>query len=236
VQRDLERILAGSQNAVAQACLDVARLLGSRAPCFQRKSAEAITASTALSTPPVVIVAGELGEVTSRFLYQLGATHAKTWPHYVLLLGADEKLAPTVLAGLALAFGHPEAGQRPAPDAVSLAEVFWESIPARSQRRLRELCDDPTALDHSAVLAVAERALRRAGLIACADVRVAVAEACAETGVADVPDDLDALAALCRVNADVSDLVQLASSAEYAQVRWQTGRAPGSGGPARGGE
>ena len=35
---------------------------------------------------------------------------------------------------------------------LNLAEVLWESIPVRLQRRLRELCDQPDALDYDVAL------------------------------------------------------------------------------------
>jgi hypothetical protein len=230
----LERIQPGAATPLARACSEVARLLGtSRSPCFQRKSAGAVTVSAALLTPPAVIVSGDAQSVDAELLFQLGAMMAATWPQHILLFGADEALAHTVLGSLALAFGRPDSEPQRLPAISSLAEVLWESIPARSQRRLRELCDDPAVLRYEEVVSAARRAVRRAGLFASADVGVAVAQTCRESGH-ELPVNLDGLAVLCGADAEAADVVGLAAAPEYAETRWQPGRGSHSGHAARG--
>jgi hypothetical protein len=72
-------------------------------------------------------------------------------------------------------------------------------------------------------MASARRAVRRAGLLICGDIAVAVRETLADFGaeLASEPSGLDALA---QRFPDVADLVRLATSPEYAEVRWQPGR------------
>ena len=107
----------------------------------------------------------------------------------------------------------------------SLAEVLWESIPARLQRRLRELCDAPAVLDYDTAMRTARSAVRRAGLFACGHLGIALAATCAEEGIAETalssPSRVSALAAQ---NGSVRSLLTLATSPEYAQIRWWLGR------------
>jgi hypothetical protein len=126
-----------------------------------------------------------------------------------------------VLRALLLAFGPPGTTKDGIVAAANLAEVLWESVPARSQRRLRELCRQDSEFEYDAVVASAHQATRRAGLFACGDLRVAMREACAAEGVDfALLAGRDGLSRLCRVSPAVSDLVGLATSSTYAQTRW----------------
>jgi len=146
-------------------------------------------------------------------------------PSFVLLFGAPESQARGVLRGLTLAFGPPQPGQPSVASVANLAEVLWESIPVRSQRRLRDLCDDARALDYDAALSNARLAIRRAGLFVSGDLRIAVRETCADEGISiKVLDEQNGLAALCSASHAVADLVRLATSPEYAESRWQVPR------------
>ena len=116
----------------------------------------------------------------------------------------------------------------------NLAEVLWESVPARSQRRLRELCCNPRVLDYDAVMTDARMAIRRAGLFVSGDLRVAVRETCADESISvQVLSEPNGLAALCASSPAVSNLVRLATSPEYAEARWQKAR-PGTRHPSGG--
>jgi hypothetical protein len=103
--------------------------------------------------------------------------------------------------------------------------MLWESIPARLQRRLREICDDPSVLDYEAALSGARAAVRLAGLYTSGDLGVALRETCSEDGIAPSALNSESIEELSRSNASIRSLLLLASSAEYAQVRWQPGRA-----------
>jgi hypothetical protein len=106
--------------------------------------------------------------------------------------------------------------------------MLWESIPARSQRRLRELCNEPSRIDYDLALSSAQQAVRRAGLFVSGDLTVAIREACADLGVStralDAPGGLEAL---CSSSPAVADLVRLATSLEFASTRWQQVRGGG---------
>jgi hypothetical protein len=150
---------------------------------------------------------------------------AATLPAYVLLFGSPEGQVRAVLKALGLAFGASEQERGTLASVANLAEVLWESIPARSQRRLRELCDDPDLLRYESALASAKTATRRAGLFVAGDVRVAVRETCVDENISTkVLDEPDGLAALCSGSRAVADLIRLATSPEYAETRWQSAR------------
>jgi hypothetical protein len=103
--------------------------------------------------------------------------------------------------------------------------MLWESMPARAQRRLRELTDDPLAMDYEAARNAARQAVRRAGLFVSGDLTVAVREACTDLGIStwglDAPGGL---AALCSSSPAIADLVRLATSPEYAATRFHQAR------------
>ncbi|MGC4091232.1 MAG: hypothetical protein QM756_25815 [Polyangiaceae bacterium] len=162
---------------------------------------------------------------TPELFYQLGATLLSANPMFALLLGSPESQARAVLKGLSFAFGPPQVGAL-GPGAVpSLAEVLWESIPARLQRRLRELCDAPGALDYDAAVRMARSAVRRAGMFACGHLGVALNETCAEEGIPESAlSSASRVSALAAQHASIRSLLSLATSPEYAQIRWWLGR------------
>jgi len=190
---------------------------------FQRRSSGTVTLSVALIEPPAIILSGDVAQVSPELSFHLGSMLGATLPQYVLLFGSTESQARAVIKGLGLAFGPPRTSGARFAAAATLAEVLWESIPARSQRRLRELCDLPDALDYDLAIERARLAIRRAGLFVSGDLRVSVRETCAEEGIAtrglDTPGGL---AALCAASPAVSDLVLLATSPEYADARWRS--------------
>jgi len=140
-------------------------------------------------------------------------------------LAGDGSGGPRHMRGLAFAFGPP----RPAPGGsnpgavLNLAEVLWESIPARLQRRLRELCDEPDVLDYDAALSAAKLAVRRAGFFAAGDLAAALRQIAAEEGY-DLDTPQQDLRAFVRDNPTARNLYSLALGAEYAHTRFQFGR------------
>jgi len=228
----VERVPLGAPTAVARIYSTAARALGlTRTPLFQRRSSGPVTVSVALLSPPALILSGEVRRETTELAFHIGAMLAAAMPEHVLLFGSPESQTRAVLKGLSLAFGSPHDGHSGPGSAANLAEVLWESIPTRSQRRLRELCDEPGALDYDAAMATARLAVRRAGLFVTGDLGVALAEACAEEGIA--PRSLSepgGLSVLCSASPAIADLVRLAVGSEYAEARWQPGNRRQSGG------
>jgi hypothetical protein len=225
----LERVAPNAPTPLARLFGAVGRLFGmTRTPLFQRKSGEPITINVALLSPPALLLTGEVKHETPALAYHLGAMLAATLPEHVLLYGASEAQVENVLRALVAAFGPPKAGRGDLASIATLAEMLWESVPARSQRRLRELCDDPSRIRYGEALGAARQAVRRAGLFASGDLTVAIRETCADLGFTtfglDSPGGLEALS---RSSPAVADLVRLATSQEYASTRWQHVRAGG---------
>jgi len=103
-----------------------------------------------------------------------------------------------------------------------LAEVLWEGIPRRSQRRLQELCSDVEDFSYEQAVATARLGQYRAGLFACGDLAIAIQQICALEGITFGGfSDPGELARLCAVSPSVADLVRLSSSPLYAEMRWR---------------
>ncbi len=219
----MERVALSSSAPLGRVYAGAARALAlTRTPLFHRRSAGPITVNLALLSPPAVILSGDVRQDTPELRFHLGAMLAASIPQYALLFGSPESQARAVLKALGFAFGPPR--QTKSGGVLNLAEVLWESIPARFQRRLRELCDRPEQLDYDAALAASRIAVRRAGLFVAGDLGVALNEAAGDDGVTQ--EQLrapNALPELSRSAASLRSLLTLALSPEYAETRWQFG-------------
>ncbi len=220
----LERVPASAPTPLARSYAALGRALGLlRTPLFQRRSAGPVTVSLALLSPPAVILSGDVRQDSGELRFHLGAMLAAATPQFALLFGSPESQGRAVLRGLAFAFGPPRAHAGSPGAAHNLAEVLWESIPARLQRRLRELCDDPDSLDYDVALGTAKVAVRRAGFFAAGDFGTALRQVALEeeyplgTPGHEVPTFI-------RDNLTARNLYSLALGPEYAHTRWQFGR------------
>jgi hypothetical protein len=101
-------------------------------------------------------------------------------------------------------------------------------LPPRVQRRMGELCEIGNGLNPLAVRSATARALNRAGLYVCGDLGVAFEWVAASEGVSLGPGTPASLRALCQENERLGDLVRWATSFEYAEARWRSGRPPAS--------
>ena len=223
----LERVPAGAPMPLARAYAALARALGLlRTPLFQRRSAGPVTVSLALLSPPAVILSGDVRQESPELRFHLGAMLAAATPQYALLFGSPESQGRAVLRGLGFAFGPPRPGAGNTGAVLNLAEVLWESIPARLQRRLRELCDDPDALDYDAALSAAKLAVRRAGFFAAGDLGCALRQVALEEGY-DLEAQPQNMRTFVRDNPTARNLYSLALGAEYAHTRFQFARGGG---------
>jgi tetratricopeptide (TPR) repeat protein len=220
----LERVPVGAPTPLARTYAALARSLGLlRTPLFQRRSAGPVTVSLALLSPPAVILSGDVRQDSSELRFHLGAMLAAATPQYALLFGSPESQGRSVLRGLAFAFGPPRENAGNMGAVLNLAEVLWESIPARLQRRLRELCDNPEALDYDAALAAAKLAVRRAGFFAAGDLGAALRQVAAEEDYA-LDTMQQSLRTFVQDSVTARNLYSLALGAEYAHTRFQSGR------------
>jgi tetratricopeptide (TPR) repeat protein len=220
----LERVPAGAPTPLARTYAALARSLGLlRTPLFQRRSAGPVTVSLALLSPPAVILSGDVRQDSPELRFHLGAMLAAATPQYALLFGSPESQGRAVLRGLSFAFGPPRTGTSNPGSVLNLAEVLWESIPARLQRRLRELCAEPDALDYDAAMSAAKLAVRRAGFFAAGDLGASLRQIALEDGY-----ELDTAEQNMRTfvhdDATARNLYSLALGAEYAHTRYQLTR------------
>jgi hypothetical protein len=219
----LERVQPNAPTALGHVYASTARVLGaSRTPLYQRRTAGPITIGVALLATPSVVLSGDVARETPELFFHLGAMLAASAPHLVMLFGLPEAQARSVLRALGFAFGPSRPDASGIGPALNLAEMLWESIPARPQRRLRELCNDVDALDYDHALLQARLAIRRAGLFASGHFGVSVGELAAEdrldAGLLGAPGGIARLGA---ESPSVRSLLQLALGAEYAETRWR---------------
>jgi hypothetical protein len=220
----LERVPAGAPTPLARTYAALARTLGLlRTPLFQRRSAGPVTVSLALLSPPAVILSGDVRQDSAELRFHLGAMLAAATPQYALLFGSPESQGRAVLRGLAFAFGPPRENAGNMGAVLNLAEVLWESIPARLQRRLRELCGTPESLDYDAALAAAKLAVRRAGFFSAGDLGVSLRQIAAEEEYA-LDTAQQNMRTFVRDSVTARNLYSLALGAEYAHTRFQFGR------------
>ena len=216
----VERVPLGGHTPVARTYAATARALGFTPPFYQRRAPGDVTIGVALLAQPSVIVTGEVSRPSPEFAYHLGAMVVAALPAHAILCGSTEEQGRRVLKALLMAFGPPRTGRSGLGVVANLAEVLWESVPARAQRRLRELCNDVTQLSYDQAIATIRQATRRAGLFVCGDLTVAAREVALELGY---PIERGLVASVANVP-EVADLVRLATSPEYAEVRWQPQR------------
>jgi tetratricopeptide (TPR) repeat protein len=221
----LERVPAGAPTPLARTYAALARSLGLlRTPLFQRRSAGSVTVSLALLSPPAVILSGDVRQESAELRFHLGAMLAAATPQYALLFGSPESQGRAVLRGLAFAFGPPRENAGNMGAVLNLAEVLWESIPARLQRRLRELCGEPDSLDYDVALAGAKLAVRRAGFFAAGDLGASLRQIALEEEYA-LDTAYQNMRTFVRDSVTARNLYSLALGAEYAHTRFQFGRA-----------
>ncbi|HEU4538438.1 MAG TPA: hypothetical protein VFS00_30165, partial [Polyangiaceae bacterium] len=198
------------------------------APLIRRPSAGPLIASIALHFPAAVVVAGDARPGAPEDAFRLAAALVSTSPALALCAGLPAARLQVLGGALVAAFG-PARAERAVPAAVaSLAGSLWQALGSPTRQRLLALglasADD--ALGDAR--ARARAAARRAGLIACGDVAVALREVIRDEGIASplAVDSLEALGSLARRHPSLLDLLRLALDADYAALRW--------GGPAEG--
>jgi tetratricopeptide (TPR) repeat protein len=218
----LDRVVPNASNALWQVASDLApRLDLLKVPLFHRRGAEPMTARVALSNPPALVLQGELPRNSRDLIGLVGASLWITQPAYSLLMSAPGEYVKIILLALQLAFGppqrHPMTNMN---ESLRLAEKLWECVPSSAQRHLRELCLD--SLDYELARESAQCAQRRAGLYATGDLHWALTDLSGTEGY----DVLTRVAEpdLAETLPHVADLLRLATSAEYAAVRWQPSR------------
>jgi hypothetical protein len=219
----LERVLPGPTSAVARVYEMALRLLDvPRVPLYLTPlTAAPPAAQVALLSPPSVLLSGDVREEGSALRFALGRGLSAAMSHNVLRLGVSATEGAALIDAIRAAFGPPEMGRRVDAHAARLAQSFWQTVPARTQRRLQELLGGGAFPDHPELAARADQSGRRVGMFLAGDFAWAARQLVAESPLlAGMAPSLDTLRALCDGLPSLADLLRLAVSPEYAEARW----------------
>jgi hypothetical protein len=175
----------------------------------------------ALLATPAAILSGDINEDTNDLRWILGRALAAVLPQNALVLGLPLEEARSLWTVLLGAFGPPGLVAVDRKDA-QLADMLWQTLAPRTQRRLKELLASSEATPFELVLERGRQSGRRVGMFLTGDFAHAV-----QTVRADFPPsaavDLErpgGLEKLCAQLPAVADLLRLAVRPEYADARW----------------
>jgi cellulose synthase operon protein C len=219
----LERVLPGPTSAVARVYEAALRLLDvPRVPLYLTALTGAPPASQiALMSPASVLLSGDVREEGSALRFAIGRGLSAAMPHNVLRLGVSPTEGAALVEAVRAAFGPPELGRQVDAHAARLAQSFWQTVPARTQRRLQELLGGGNFPEHPDLAARADQSGRRVGMFLAGDFAWAARQLVAESPLlAGMAPSLDSLRALCESLPALADLLRLAVSPEYAEARW----------------
>jgi hypothetical protein len=120
------------------------------------------------------------------------------------------------------AFGPPERGRELDAASGRLAETFWQMLPARSQRRAKELLETAHATSFELLAERARQSGRRVGFFLTGDFGFAARALLREKSTLDGKElaEPGGLAAACAQVPALADLYRLAVRPEYADARW----------------
>jgi tetratricopeptide (TPR) repeat protein len=225
--------VVGSASPIARIYADASRRLGmTRTPLFFRKNAQPLRVRILLLSPPALLIEGEPALDERALGYRIGSSLWATLPSHSLLFGLDLAQVQQVFKALVLAFGSGEGqADRTQGESLRLAQVLWQTVKSRSQRRLKEICRAELVFEES--LQRASQAIRRAGLYVAGDLRTVLFALRDEVSESNEDRDPRALLAQIMGNPETLELFRFATSAEYADVRWQSGRTNQPGGGVR---
>ncbi|HEX3769684.1 MAG TPA: hypothetical protein VHV30_02410 [Polyangiaceae bacterium] len=220
----LERVVPGPTSVVARLYEMALRLLDiPRVPLYLTGAASSPgepTVQIALLASPAVLLAGDVRDDTSALCFALGWGLSGALPHNVLRLAVSPGEGMGLVEAMRAAFGPPEIGRRVDAHAARLAQSFWQTVPARTQRRLQELLGGGTFPDYAQLVTRAQQSGRRVGMFLAGDFAWAAHQLLAEATGERAPLSLSTLRALCDELPDLADLLRLAVSPEYAEARW----------------
>jgi hypothetical protein len=219
----LERVVPGGASAVARLYEVALRLLDlPRIPLYLSRSSSGLpTVQAALLSPPAVVLGGDVREEGAPLRFALGWGLSAALSQNILRLAVSPAEGAALVEAMRAAFGPPEIGRRVDAHAARLAQSFWQTVPARTQRRLQELLGSGTFPDHPELAARADQSGRRVGMFLAGDFAWAARQVLAESGAhVDTTLSLDSLRGLCDELPALADLLRLAVSPEYAEARW----------------
>jgi hypothetical protein len=219
----LERVVPGPASALAKLYEIALRLLDvPRIPLYLTRSTSGPPAmQVAMLSAPAVLLSGDLNEEGPGLRFALGQGLSAVLPQNVMRLGVSPSEGAALVEAIRAAFGPPEIGRKVDAHAARLAQSFWQTVPARTQRRLQELLSTSPFPDQAELASRAAQSGRRVGMFLAGDFGWAARQLLAETRTPiGAALSLDMLRSLCDDLPSLADLLRLAVSPEYAEARW----------------
>jgi hypothetical protein len=210
----------------AQLVSALQRLLGThKTQVLERDAAKPVTFRLVLSDPSTVLIEGQGNPLRSDYRHYFGATLFGSRPELALACALSREQLGMVFDAVLAAFGPPRQLRGDMARVAQLAERLWESVPARAQRQLQELCERPEHISLQSALEAAQGAWVRAGLFASGDLGIAARDAARLVGVDPSQlHDPARLRAACEQFPILGELFRFATSLEYATLRWNEPR------------
>ena len=180
-----------------------------------------LATTVALLNTPAAVLTGDASEDTSELRWIIGGALASVLPQNALMFGLPEADGRSLWNVLLGAFGPPGIITVERKDA-QLADMLWQTLAPRTQRRLKELLATAEATPFELVLERAKQSGRRVGLFLTGDFGHAVRRTLLDFPQTDTRDleTPGGLERLCRQLPALADLLRLAVRPEYADARW----------------
>ena len=218
----LERVAPGPMSTLSRLYEVALRLLDTpRFTVFHRRGAGPLTLTVALLQNPSAILGGEAKEDGPDVRWLLGHALASVLAQNALPIGLPEAEARLLWDVLLGCFG-PGSGTKMDRAHANLAEMLWQALAPRAQRRLKELLGSDDATPFELVVERANQSGRRVGMFLTGNFAHAARTVVGEHPALDATllERPGGLAKLCTDLPSLADLFRLAVRPEYADARW----------------
>jgi hypothetical protein len=225
----LERVSPGPTSPLSRLYEVALRLLDTpRFALFHRRTPGTLTSTIALLSSPSAILSGYAGEDGADLRWVFGHALAGVQPQNVMPLAMPDAEGRALWQVLMGAFGPP-GRVKMARENAALAEMLWQTLAPRAQRRLKELLEASDDPPFELVVERAKQSGRRVGMFLTGDFAHAARAVTADfrRGAAAELERPEGLRQLCADLPALADLYRLAIRPEYADARWHV-PTPGS--------
>ena len=218
----LERVAPGPMWTLSRLYEVALRLLDTpKFTLFHRRGSGPLTLTVGLLQTPSAILGGEAREDGADVRWMLGHALASVLPQNALPIGLPESEGRLLWEVLLGSFGPPSNTKMDRAHA-NLAEMLWQALAPRAQRRLKELLGKTEATPFELVLERANQSGRRVGMFLTGNFAHAARTVVGEHAGLDATllERPGGLAKLCADLPSLADLFRLAVRPEYADARW----------------
>jgi len=168
------------------------------------------------SAPPSVLMPIDWSRSEPELRFAIARCLELAQPRAVLLATLSDAESTTLFDAVRAAFG-PADGGRIDKNAAQLASELWRSLPVRTQRDVRELVAQAgPSWDRDAVRTALFATATRVGLLACGDIRIAIAALLRARSHTDVGlGSPEAFTAQVAADPELADLIRVALSDDF---------------------